>query len=96
VNDRRDLSADVDFSAPSNCRPLFSAIWGAEPGRLLYFNRPSFFGKLTTAQVAEIRALAVRLSTPEIARRFDVSPGTIGNILAGRTWREPANETHLA
>jgi hypothetical protein len=46
VNDRRDLSADVDFSAPSNCRPLFSAIWGAEPGRLLYFNRPSFFGEI--------------------------------------------------
>ena len=45
--------------------------------------------RLMTAQVAEIRALAVRLSTPEIARRFDVSPGTIGNILAGRTWREP-------
>jgi DNA-binding CsgD family transcriptional regulator len=52
--------------------------------------------RLTRAQVAEIRALAGRLSMPEIARRFDVSPGTIGNILAGRTWREPANETHLA
>jgi hypothetical protein len=52
--------------------------------------------RLTTAQVAEICTLAGRLSTPEIARRFDVSPGTIGNILAGRTWREPANETHLA
>jgi hypothetical protein len=52
--------------------------------------------RLTTAQVAEIRALAGPLSTPEITRRLDVSPGTIGNILAGRTWRKPANETHLA
>jgi hypothetical protein len=47
--------------------------------------------RLTTAQVAEIRALAGPLSTPEITRRLDVSPGTIGNILAGRTWREEQN-----
>jgi hypothetical protein len=31
----------VDFVAA-----LFRSIWGAEPGRLAYFNRPSFFGKI--------------------------------------------------
>jgi hypothetical protein len=31
----------VDFVAA-----LFRAIWGAEPGRLPYFNRPSFFGEI--------------------------------------------------
>jgi hypothetical protein len=31
----------VDFVAT-----LFRAIWGAEPGRLSYFNRPSFFGEI--------------------------------------------------
>ena len=31
----------VDFVAA-----LFRAIWGAEPGRLLYLNRPSFFGEI--------------------------------------------------
>jgi DNA-binding NarL/FixJ family response regulator len=45
--------------------------------------------RLTPAQVAEIRALRGCLRTPEIARRFDISPGTVGNILAGRTWRQP-------
>ena len=25
---------------------LFRSIWGAEPGRLAYFNRPSFFGEI--------------------------------------------------
>jgi hypothetical protein len=45
--------------------------------------------KLVVAEVAEIRALAGRLSAPQIARRFGISPGTVGNILAGRAWREP-------
>jgi hypothetical protein len=31
----------VDFAAA-----LFRSIWGAEPGRLLYLNRPSFFGEI--------------------------------------------------
>ena len=31
----------VDFVAA-----LFRSIWGAEPGRLPYFNRPSFFGEI--------------------------------------------------
>jgi hypothetical protein len=31
----------VDFVAA-----LFRAIWGAEPGRLPYLNRPSFFGEI--------------------------------------------------
>ena len=45
--------------------------------------------RLTPAQVAEIRALRGCLRTPEIARRFDIPPGTVGNILVGRTWRQP-------
>jgi hypothetical protein len=32
---------NVDFVAA-----LFRSIWGAEPGRLAYFNRPSFFGEI--------------------------------------------------
>ena len=32
---------EVEFVAA-----LFRSIWGAEPGRLLYFNRPSFFGEI--------------------------------------------------
>ena len=31
----------VDFVAA-----LFRSIWGAEPGRLRYLNRPSFFGEI--------------------------------------------------
>jgi hypothetical protein len=31
----------VEFAAA-----LFRSIWGAEPGRLPYFNRPSFFGEI--------------------------------------------------
>jgi hypothetical protein len=34
-------SQRVDFVAA-----LFRSIWGAEPGRLVYFNRPSFFAEI--------------------------------------------------
>lgn len=43
--------------------------------------------KLTSEQVAEIRALGGRASQEKIARRFGVSRRTIGNILNEKTWK---------
>jgi len=44
--------------------------------------------KLTTSQVLAIRRLAAAgASQRELARRFDVSQGTIWPILSRRTWR---------
>ena len=43
-------------------------------------------GKLTAAQVAEIRASVETLRA--LARRFDVSPTTIGDVRRRRIWRD--------
>jgi hypothetical protein len=53
--------------------------------------------------LGQASCLAVRVAPEDGEARAWTRPliaapslGTIGNILAGRTWREPANETHLA
>jgi hypothetical protein len=42
----RNLVALVEGQHVDLVAALFRTIWGAEPGRLAYFNRPSFFGKI--------------------------------------------------
>lgn len=43
--------------------------------------------KLTAAEAAAIRAQAPTVSYRELAERYGVSRGTIGDIRAGRTWK---------
>ena len=45
--------------------------------------------KLTWEKVREIRSLAGAASQSELARRFEVNPSVISNIIRNRTWREP-------
>jgi hypothetical protein len=42
----RNLIALVEAQQVDFVAALFRAIWGAEPGRLPYLNRPSFFGEI--------------------------------------------------
>ena len=42
----RNLVALVEAQKVDFVAALFRAIWGAEPGRLPYLNRPSFFGEI--------------------------------------------------
>ena len=42
----RNLVALVEGQHVDFVAALFRSIWGAEPGRLAYFNRPSFFGEI--------------------------------------------------
>jgi hypothetical protein len=42
----RNLVALVEGQKVEFAAALFRSIWGAEPGRLSYFNRPSFFGEI--------------------------------------------------
>jgi hypothetical protein len=42
----RNLVALVEGQHVEFVASLFRAIWGAEPGRLAYLNRPSFFGEI--------------------------------------------------
>ena len=42
----RNLIALVEGQRVEFVAALFRAIWGAEPGRLPYLNRPSFFGEI--------------------------------------------------
>ena len=42
----RNLVALVEAQKVDFVAALFRAIWGAEPGRLPYFNRPSFYGEI--------------------------------------------------
>src|SRR6478672_5599373 len=42
----RNLVALVEGQHAEFAAALFGAIWGAEPGRLAYLNRPSFFGEI--------------------------------------------------
>jgi hypothetical protein len=42
----RNLIALVEGQQVDFVAALFRSIWGAEPGRLAYLNRPSFFGEI--------------------------------------------------
>jgi hypothetical protein len=42
----RNLVALVEEQQVEFAAALFRSIWGAEPGRLAYLNRPSFFGEI--------------------------------------------------
>jgi hypothetical protein len=42
----RNLAALVEGQKVEFAAALFRSIWGAEPGRLAYLNRPSFFGEI--------------------------------------------------
>ena len=42
----RNLIALVEAQHVNFVAALFRSIWGAEPGRLIYLNRPSFFGEI--------------------------------------------------
>ena len=42
----RNLVALVEEQQVDFVAALFRSIWGAEPGRLPYLNRPSFFGEI--------------------------------------------------
>ena len=42
----RNLVALVERQQVEFAAALFRSIWGAEPGRLAYLNRPSFFGEI--------------------------------------------------
>ena len=42
----RNLISLVEGQQVAFVAALFRSIWGAEPGRLPYFNRPSFFGEV--------------------------------------------------
>jgi hypothetical protein len=42
----RNLVALVEGQKVEFAAALFRSIWGAEPGRLAYLNRPSFFGEI--------------------------------------------------
>jgi hypothetical protein len=42
----RNLVALVEGQHVDFVAALFRSIWGAEPGRLAYLNRPSFFGEI--------------------------------------------------
>jgi hypothetical protein len=42
----RNLTALVEGQQVEFIAVLFRSIWGAEPGRLRFFNRPSFYGEI--------------------------------------------------
>src|ERR1700722_17640902 len=42
----RNLIALAEDQHVESVAALFKSIWGAEPGRLPYLNRPSFFGEI--------------------------------------------------
>jgi hypothetical protein len=46
VRHRKNLVAVVETQQVDFVAALFRAIWGAEPGRLPFFNRPSFCGEI--------------------------------------------------